>query len=248
MAENPTTNDDLITSRQAEYDLLRSVTPETPCPYLPGKATRSEAYSVEELDGGTHERLMAFGFRRCGRIIYRPVCRQCDECLQLRVPVASFRVTRSMRRVERQNEDVGAVVREPRVTDEKFGLFCRYLDAKHDDTMERTYDSFYRFLYDSPTDTSEVGYYLGNRLVGVSILDRCPEGLSSVYMFFDPEFTSRSLGTFSILWELDYCRRSEIPYYYLGFFVAGARTMSYKARFRPNEVLSGNDSWVPYRK
>ncbi len=248
MAEIPPSDDDLITSPQADYDQLRSVTPETPCPYLPGRMTRSEAYSVDEIDGATHERLMSFGFRRCGRIVYRPVCRKCRECLQIRVPVASFRLTRSMRRVQRVNEDIGAVVQEARVTDQKFELFCRYLDAQHDDTMARTYESFYTFLYDSPTDTSEVVYYLGERLVGVSILDRTPGGLSSVYMFFDPDLAARSLGTFSILWELDCCRRSELPYYYLGFYVAGSKTMSYKARFRPNEVLAGNDSWVPYRE
>lgn len=248
MAEKPVSSDGYITSPQAEYDVLRSVTPESPCPYLPGRMTRSEAYTVEHLDGETHERLMAFGFRRCGRIVYRPVCRRCRECRQIRVPVATFRSTRSMRRVLRLNEDVGAVVQEPRITDAKYELFCRYLDGQHDDTMARTYESFQTFLYDSPTDTSEVVYYLGERLIGVSLLDRCPGGLSSVYMYFEPDFAARSLGTFSILWEIDFCRRSDLSYYYLGFHVAGSKTMSYKSRFRPNEVLSGGNTWVTLRQ
>jgi len=228
--------------------MLLSVTEETSCPYLPFRLSRSEAYVVDQLEGQVHERLLAFGFRRCGRVVYRPVCRQCQECVQLRVPVDQFRPTRSMRRVRRRNADVRVVVGTPVATSEKYALFTRYLDAQHDDTMERTYESFHGFLYDSPTETSECAYYLGQRLIGVGLVDRCPTGLSSVYMFFDPDESARSLGTFSVLWEIDYCRKLSVPYYYLGFYVAGCRTMSYKARFRPNQVLAGSDRWVSFRQ
>lgn len=241
-------NDDPITTAQARYDETRSVTAETPCPYLPDRPSRSEAYLVDELDGDTHERLLGLGFRRCGRIVYRPACRQCRECRQLRVPVDTFKPTRSMRRVWRANADVGVVIRAPVATAQKFALFQRYLDAQHDDTMDRNYEAFERFLYDSPTDTCEFSFYLGQRLIGVSIADRCPGGLSSVYMYFDPADAARSLGTFSILWEIDYCARASLANYYLGFYVADCKTMNYKSRFRPNEVLAGNDCWVPFRR
>lgn len=242
MTERPVTSES-ISSPQADYDALRYVSPETPCPYLPGRRSRSEAYLIGLLDRAVYERLMARGFRRSGRIIYRPACRGCRECRQLRVPVDRFTPTRSMRRVWRRNLDVRVEPGELAATDEKYVLFERYLDFQHDDTMARTYESFHEFLYDSPTTTGEFCYYLGERLIGASIVDVCPTGLSSVYMYFDPDYASRSLGTFSVLWEIEYCRREGLAYYYLGFFVAGGNKMAYKLRFRPNEVLTGADYW-----
>jgi len=240
--QNP--RDSTVSSFQAGYDTLRYVSPETSCPYLPDRLSRSEAYWVESLDGEMYARMLARGFRRSGRILYRPRCRGCSECRQLRVPVEGMILSRSLQRVWRRNADVRVEVGEPVPTDEKYAVYSRYLDEQHDHTMSRTYDSFREFLYDSPMDTLEIRYLVGRRLMGIGLADRVSDGLSSVYMYFDPEFARRSPGTFSILWEVRMCRKEGLPYYYLGFFVAGSRTMSYKSRFRPNQILVGVDRWV----
>jgi arginine-tRNA-protein transferase len=208
---------------------------------------RSEAYCVDQLDPTMYQKLLARGFRRSGRIVYRPRCRACRECRQLRIPVQQFAPTRSMRRVLRRNSDLDVRVGSPTVNDEKFKLYEQYLNHQHNGSMSRTLESFREFLYDSPTQTYEFAYTLGEQLIGVSIADRVPDGLSSVYMYFDPQFADRSLGTFSILWEAQFCRQEGLAYYYLGFFVAGSQTMSYKARFAPNEILVGDDRWVTLR-
>jgi arginine-tRNA-protein transferase len=67
-------------------------------------------------------------------------------------------------------------------------------------------------------------------------------------MYFDPGFSDRSLGTFSVLWEVEFCRSEGLPYYYLGYYVAGSGKMAYKSRFRPNEILVGDDRWVVFRE
>ena len=237
-----------VSSPQDVYDALRFVGPESPCPYLPGLASRQEAYDASALDGAAYERLMAWGFRRSGGMVYRPRCRDCQACQPIRIPVQRFAPTRSMRRVQRRNADLTVKVATPVPTPDKFALFERYLDVQHDATMARTFEAFEGFLYDSPIDSLEFGYYLGSRLIGVSIVDCCPGGLSSVYMYFDPALAKRSLGTFSVLHEVEYCRRQGFSYYYLGYYVAGSRTMAYKARFRPNEILSSEGQWTPFRE
>lgn len=244
----PLTNHDPISSPQEEYDSLRSATPEFPCPYLPGRKARYEAYLIDVLGGEQYERLLSLGFRRNGSIVYRPSCRQCGECKQLRVPVNTFSPTRSMRRILKHNADVRVEIESsPEPTWDKFAMFVRYLDAQHDGSMTRSYPSFCEFLYGSPMETVEVQYRIGQTIVGISIIDRCPGGLSSVYMFYDPDQRGRSLGTYSALWEIDYCRRNDLPYYYLGYYVSGCQTMDYKARFRPNEILVGGNCWSPLR-
>lgn len=67
-----------------------------------------------------------------------------------------------------------------------------------------------------------------------------------VYSFYDPEQSRRSLGTFMILDHIRRARESQLPYVYLGYWVAGSRKMHYKTRFKPQEHL-GPDGWGLYR-
>ena len=69
--------------------------------------------------------------------------------------------------------------------------------------------------------------------------------LSSVYFYYDPDEARRGLGTFGALHEIESAAREGIPYYYLGYWVAGCGAMEYKAGFRPNEVLCGDGVWRP---
>jgi arginine-tRNA-protein transferase len=37
-----------------------------------------------------------------------------------------------------------------------------------------------------------------------------------------------------------------LPHVYLGYHVAGCRSLEYKGRFRPNEVLGEDGEWHPF--
>lgn len=214
------------------------------CPYLPGRQERVECFYADRLSPAVYEALMNRGFRRSGGVIYRPVCEGCRECKQIRVPVDRFQPSKSLRRVWHRNRDLAVDVTAPAPTEAKRKLFHRYLASRHDGTMTGSPEEFREFLYHSPVDTLEIGYSLGRRLIGVSLVDRGPRSLSSVYMFFDPDHGRRSLGTFSVLWEIDLCRTMGVPYYYLGFHVADCQAMAYKARFRPCEILQDRCRWA----
>ena len=238
---------DVLSSPQQEYDTLRHVSREFPCSYLPGRMARHEAYQVAQLDGAAYEHLLARGFRRSGSNVYRPRCRGCSECRQIRVLVDQFEPSASMRRVMRRNGDVRVEMAECEYTEAKHAIFQSYLDAQHDQSMSREAESFREFLCQSPTQTLEFQYFLGDQLIGVSVADRASSGLSSVYMYFDPGESARSLGTYSILWEIQHCRREKLPHYYLGYLVSGCGKMEYKARFNPYEVLVADQRWLGFR-
>ncbi|MCG3129369.1 MAG: Aspartate/glutamate leucyltransferase [Phycisphaerae bacterium] len=220
-----------------------------PCPYLPDRASRLVGQQLSPeltLLPSAYDRLLSLNHRRSGRLIYRPQCPGCQACRSLRVPTATFLPSRSQRRTLRRNADVKVEIRPPRPTRESYTLYERYLAHQHDGRMSDGPEAFVAFLYDSPTDTVEIQYRAGSDLVAVSLADRVPSGLSSVYVFFDPRHARRSLGTFTALWEIGHCRGAGLAYYYLGFYVTGSPKMMYKAAFRPCEILDADGTWRPF--
>ncbi|NOX58228.1 MAG: arginyltransferase [Planctomycetes bacterium] len=217
------------------------------CPYLPDRMAQSEGFFIDtDMDGDLYRAFMDRGFRRSGRVFYRPKCEGCRSCIQLRVPVSRFTPTKSMRRIWRKNADVAVIEGDGKPSPEKYDLFVRYLNGQHDDTMSRDEESFRDFLYGEPppVPAKELCYKVGERLIGVSIADDLPNAYSSVYMYFDPSEAHRSLGTFSVLAEIEHCREAGIPFYYLGFYVPGSKSMAYKARYFPAEILNEEGVWV----
>ena len=219
---------------------------EHPCPYLPGREAREEGFMADSFPPELYHDFMNHGFRRSGLILYRPACENCSECRPIRVPADRFTPSKSQRRVVRKNEDVDVKIAAPRITREKLRICGKYIQSHHRSSPPDSSQGLKRFLYQSPVMTLEFEYRVRGRLVAVGITDVCYRSLSSVYVFYDPECSSRSLGTFSAMREVLFCREHSIPYYYLGFYVAQCPSMNYKARFRPHEILSASGNWVPH--
>lgn len=213
------------------------------CPYLPGRVAREEMFRALEFPPELYHDFMDHGFRRSGYYFYRPVCPRCKECRPIRVVVPGHRLTKSLRRIINKNRDVALKIGKPRVTAEKHSLYCRYLEAQHNGYQSSAIEDLRRFLYNSAVHTLEFEYRLLDRLIAVGIVDVCSRSLSTVYAYYEPEFSHRSLGTFSALEEIRFCREHGVPYYYLGYYVAGCKSMSYKNRFEPNEILDLSTLW-----
>ena len=99
----------------------------------------------------------------------------------------------------------------------------------------------------NPIPTEEWSYWIDNKLVGVGYVDALPEGLSAIYYYHEPAEHRRSLGTFNILTMIEAARQRGLPHVYLGYYVGGCRSLEYKARFRPNEILV-DGRWTPFSK
>jgi arginine-tRNA-protein transferase len=208
------------------------------CSYLPDRLSSSEGFSIGAMQGGTYHDLMDLGFRRSGRIFYRPRCQGCAACVPMRVPVEAFAPSKSQRRALRRNADIAMRIGAPELTDEKVALYQRYLRHQHPHSPQSgDAEGLRDFLYDSVVQTIEVNYLKNDRLLAVSILDVCDRSVSTVYHFFDPLESRRSLGVFSVLAEIDLTRHWNVPHYYMGFWVQGSKAMQYKANYRPHELL-----------
>jgi leucyl-tRNA---protein transferase len=233
------------------------LTSPTPCPYLPGETERKVfTHLVGRRARELNDVLTQGGFRRSQTIAYRPACETCRACVSVRVPVASFLPSRSMRRIDRLNADVAAEMRGNKPTSEQYSLFRGYLDARHGHggMADMTVLDFAMMVEDSHVETGiveyrrrePVGVEAGRAqgpLIAVAVTDILSDGLSMVYSFFDPAEARRSLGTLMILDHIRRAGEMGLKYLYLGYWVKGSAKMDYKGRFLPQERLHP-EGWV----
>ena len=229
--------------------LMRFLAPPGPCSYLPHETWRLEYEVAADLTREDYSERLLSGWRRFGATMFRPRCRTCSACRSLRVPVPHFRPDRSQRRVRKANESlVRLKVGEPSFSAEKLALYDRYHAhqarakgwALH---AARDVEGYANSFLENPFPTQEWCYYLGDRLVGVGYVDDLAVGLSAIYFFHDPDDRQLSLGTWNVLSILAKAASVSLPYVYLGYFVAGCRSMEYKARFRPHELFGVDGIW-----
>ena len=211
----------------------------------------------EQLQQDLFTKFTQMGYRRAGEYIYKNVCPQCLRCQSIRIPVKEFLPSKSQRKVLRINQDIEVVPcmkADDFITEEKIELYRRY-SLKHNSEMFSREKAIEELLYWHGLDiisnevnyksTVNLEYYLNDTLVAVSVIDELEDGFSSVYFYYDTsdEIMKRSLGTYSVLWEIKQLQMLGAEYYYLGYYIKGHKAMEYKANFKPYELLSGDD-WI----
>lgn len=104
---------------------------------------------------------------------------------------------------------------------------------------------------DLPTvfGTYHCTYHLDDKLIAVGALDILPKCVTTLYFFYDPNYSYLNLGIYSALIEISMVRRiaahhnsstgkpNKLIYYYMGFYVHECLKMRYKTTFKPSYLL-----------
>jgi arginine-tRNA-protein transferase len=164
----------------------------------------------------------------------------------MRVKACEFTANRSQRRAWKRHDNLLATLHILQDKPEYYQLYLRYQKARHPNGgMDNDdYEAYQSYLLKSQVSTLLVEFREEGVLRMISVIDMLGDGLSSVYTFFDPDLPNARFGVYNILWQIELCRKLDLPYVYLGYWIENSRKMSYKSSYQPAEGLRGN-LWLP---
>ena len=221
------------------------------CSYLPDRDARSLFLDPSaDVTPDIYQQLIDRGFRRSGCYLYQPACATCNACVSLRIPVAAFKPSRSQRRNWNSNLPHFQVVPEPAgYKEEHFNLYKRYLLQRHPEGAMscNSPGQYIQFLTCDWSETQFIEFRRRGQLAAVAVSDILPNGLSSIYTFYDTDLIHEGVGVFALLWQIHYTRELGKEWVYPGFWVKECGKMNYKTRFRPYEAWSGQ-RWIPHEE
>ncbi len=205
-------------------------------------ARLDEAFLAPQVPAATMDFLWSQGWRHQGHCFFRYThCVMAgveQEIVPLRMDLARFQMSKSQRRVCRQNADVRWEVSPAIFDDAIHTMFARHSE-RFDDNKPGSLDAFFSaepaYL---PCECAAIKAWLGNELIAVSFLDIGVEAVSSVYAIFEPEYEKRSLGILTLLKEIELAQATRKRWLYQGFGTRGPSRYDYKRRFA---ALEGYD-------
>lgn len=170
-----------------------------------------------------------------------------NRIFQTRYKLSEFKFTKSLRRVLNKNKDLKTVIRPFEVTPEKSALFDIHRRMHLARTPRKTLSEYFQNVTGSFANRQEVCIFKDEKLIACSIFEEAAGALFSNAAFWDPNEAARSLGTLTLLAEVQHALSKGIGFNYFGIFNAQNPGYYYKTRFGGFELYDwDNERWVAF--
>lgn len=212
----------------------------------------AEKHYPEAVVGTSLDEYLAKGWYRMGQSIFTThfLCfgEQLYSAIWVRLLMSNHEFRKGQRKLMRRNAERFHIKYAPlELTPEKEALYQKYKKHFHGFIARSLLDSLLDGEEYNTFQTMESQIYDGDRLVGLSFFDLGKESVASILGVYDPDYAHHSIGYYTMLLEMDYCRQHDIRYYYPGYVVPGYDRFDYKLRIGDVDYLRlSNNSWKPY--
>lgn len=171
--------------------------------------------------------------------------------INVRIPLSNFRLKKRLRRICRNvNNRFKVTVQPLEISPEKDALYhahkYRFKGYLQDNLFsylngeEHTQDDIPVFT------TYEVNVFDGDKLIAFSLFDVGETAIASILGVFDINYEKYSLGTFTMLREIEFAQSLAYAHYYPGYVLSETDLFDYKLRLSNNvEFYSQDKEWRP---
>lgn len=217
------------------------------CSYFDTEVSDIRYKYMYECSTDQYQAMLERGWRRFGKMHFVPECKGCTKCVSMRIDVANYKFSKSEKRVIAKNKDTKLYIRPPSMTLEHLNLYDKYhayMNGKKDWPYSPIEPGEYQKSYveGKAEYSKEFLYMKDNKLVGVALVDLLPESVSSIYCYYDHDYSDLSIGKFSILAQIKIAKEMNIPYIYLGYWIKDHLSMGYKEAYKPFQILKNRPS------
>ena len=201
-----------------------------------------DAYMCDAVPAEDMDALWSGGWRHFGRVFFRysrqhTADGEPQHITPLRIDLKRWQPTKSQRRVLARNADLRWEMEPTKLDDDLRAMFQRH-KARFRENIPETLENFLGEAPESgPCDCRMLRVFEGEMLLAASFLDVGQNAVSSVYAVFEPEAARRSLGTFTMLLELQFARDSGFEFLYPGYATQEPSAYDYKKQFTGVEWL-----------
>ena len=225
-------------------NILKEFRIDDKCSYLADKEQSMHYKVINDCSVDECQDFIERGYRRFGKMYFRPICEGCDECKSIKIDVNNFKFSKSQRRVLKKGSFIKSYIQRPSMSKQHLELFDKYhnfmKDKKgweHSGVDAKNYHSSF---VDAHHDFGyEVLYYDEDKLIGIDLIDVLENGISSIYFYYDPDYSEYSLGKLSLYNQILYAQNAKKSWIYLGYYVEDCPSLSYKSHYKPYLTLDG---------
>ncbi len=171
----------------------------------------------------------------------------------IRQDLKTHKFSKSQRKLMRKNAKLFNITSGPRVIDEeREELYTRYsadFDGRLSPTISDSLEDYANHAGIFNTWETTIREKVSGKLVGVSYFDLGDNSAASILGIYDPLLSTFSLGYYTMLLEMEFCRERGIEYYYPGYVVPGYQRFDYKLRLGTSEYFDlRSKEWLPYNR
>lgn len=224
--------------------ILKECSLDESCSYIEGNQQTTHYKIIQDCTIKACEQLIERGWRRFGNMFFRPVCHDCSACESIKIDAENYHFSKSERRIIKKNSAFTIIRRTPTLTREHLSLFSRYHEHMHhkrgwEQQSVNARNYYMSFVHGYNDFGYEVLYFDDDRLIAVDLIDILPNGISSIYFYYDPDYEKYSLGKYSLFHQIKLAQKLGLKWIYLGYYVEGCQSLMYKKDFTPNVWLQG---------
>lgn len=219
---------------------------------MPSSIQFERPISPAELD-----HYLARGYRVAGQAIYTSEYIKLGQdrlvsVLPLRLGLDRHTFGKNLRKCKRKNDRKFRAVIGPAGTEmeAEYALNRRYMELKPEKGIEDfSYHVLGQRLMSKLIPTWQVRVYDGDRLVATSYFDLGEEGAYSKQGIYDPDYEGYSLGFYTMLLEIDFCKWSGRKWYYPGYIGVETTEFDYKLRLGAMQYFDFREQrWRPFER
>ncbi len=194
--------------------------------------------------------LLADGWRHFGTHFFRYNFGMYEfdlrRVIPLRIRLADFSYSKSLRRILRRNSSLRTAVGPINVDTDVEQMFAEHALRFNYGRPDSVYDFLSHEPAAVPVPAFEVKVFEGDKLIAASFFDAGEHAVSGIYGMFDPAEERRSLGIFTMLKEIEFAMESGKDFYYQGYCYEGESFYDYKKRFRATECYDWRGNWTAF--